>query len=254
MSSTALPENISLQCTVQCPQTNISTLVHLLHFITSLFNNILNMGLYFRDNNNNHHHWVYELSINPVLRKLGLSRKNWIHSISGFLRAAFSQNAAQQGCFSSLQNINKRYLHCGPVEKKNAKSCSATPGHEVKKKPIDRIVSRCHQDWSPPKLSLSPSCRRHQSGSSRHLRTDSNVKQHHELALLLNWNSEVWPSWKFQHKRISEYICINKFREANPDHFSCFYRTQVYLGSDLWVRVSVSEWGRFVKLYKLYKL
>ena len=38
-----------------------------------------------------------------MLRKLGLSRKNWIHSISGFLRAAFSQNAAQQGCFSSLQ-------------------------------------------------------------------------------------------------------------------------------------------------------
>ena len=35
MSSTALPENISLQCTVQCPQINISTLVHILHFSTS---------------------------------------------------------------------------------------------------------------------------------------------------------------------------------------------------------------------------
>ena len=30
-----------------------------------------------------------------------------------------------------------------------------------------------------------------------------------------------------------------------------FYRTQVYLGSDLWVRVSVTEWGRLLKLYKL---
>ena len=30
-----------------------------------------------------------------------------------------------------------------------------------------------------------------------------------------------------------------------------FYRTQVYLGSDLWVRVSVTEY--FCKLYKLYK-
>ena len=90
--------------------------------------------------------------------------------------------------------------------------------HQVtnwRKKPIDRILSRCRQDWSPPKLSLSPSCRRHQSGSSRHLRTDSNVKQHHELALLLNWNSEVWPSWKFQHKRISEYICVNKFTQTD---------------------------------------
>ena len=26
------------------------------------------------------------------------------------------------------------------------------------------------------------------------------------------------------------------------------YRTQVYLGSDLWVRVSVTEWGTFLKL------
>ena len=34
------------------------------------------------------------------------------------------------------------------------------------------------------------------------------------------------------------------------DFQSCFsfYRTQVYLESDLWVRVSVTEWGRFLKL------
>ena len=74
-------------------------------------------------------------------------------------------------------------------KKKDQILLRGTRSRSGEKNPIDRIVSRCCQDWSPPKMSLSPNCRGYQSASSRRLimqqRTHSNVKQRHELTLIL---------------------------------------------------------------------
>ena len=60
----------------------------------------------------------------------------------------------------------------------------------------------------------------------------------------------LWESFSFCRLSLGwfNHINLNSF-------YSIFYRTQVYLGSDLWVRVSVTYYT-FVqyKLYKLYKL
>ena len=46
-------------------------------------------------------------------------------------------------------------------------------------------------------------------------------------------------SSKYQGEMIPVLLCVL---------LCVFYRTQVSLGSDLWVRVSLTEWGRFCKL------
>ena len=50
-------------------------------------------------------------------------------------------------------------------------------------------------------------------------------------------------------------LIIQSGQGVTPPHQSqIFYRTQVSLGSDLWVRLSVTNSKTFCKLCKLYKL